>query len=296
METPNELVEQLDKLASEISRQKGGPLLILYYHEYAGDVRWDDVGAIYDELRRGGFSRENKIEKLYVLLHTFGGDPDAGYRIAQVLRDFAKSVIFLIPEYACSAGTLICMSGNKIEFGDYAFLSPIDITVEQRGPFEPVELMSIDYYIEFAKTCRSEIEKMLRDSGFDSSTNVENELLCEMVKQVGGLRLGTFFRTRVLTGFYAETLLLDYMFAEAPNKENLKNKVIRTILFDYPSHSFCMDFHISTSVGLPVEEMSIAESDMTKNVISILKQLTLAGLICRDLSDSYKAPFIKLYV
>jgi len=64
METPNGLVEQLDKLALEMRRQKGSPSLILYYHEYAGDVRWDDVGTIYDELRRGGFSRENKIDKL----------------------------------------------------------------------------------------------------------------------------------------------------------------------------------------------------------------------------------------
>jgi hypothetical protein len=296
MSSTNETVAQVDRLVTDLCKQKKTPLLVLYYHEYAGDVRWEDVGIIYDELRRGGFSRENKMDKLYVLLHTFGGDPDAGYRIAQVMRDFAKNIIFLVPEYACSAGTLICMCGDKIELGDYAFLSPIDITIERKGPLEPIELMSIDYYIKFVKQCRQEIEQMLRDSGFDSSTNVENELLCEMVRQVGSLRLGTFFRTRVLTGFYAETLLLDYMFAQASNKEDLKNKVIRTILFDYPSHSFCMDFHISLGVGLPVEEMPVAESDMTKNIISLLKQLTLANVICRDISDSYKAPFIKLYV
>jgi len=296
MITSNASIEQLDRLASEIRKQKGNPLLILYYHEYAGDVRWTDVEAIYEELRRGGYSRENKIDMLYVLLHTFGGDPDAGYRIAQVIRDFAKKVIFLVPEYACSAGTLISMCGDKIEFGDYAFLSPIDITIEREAPFEPIELMSIDYYIQFAKQCREEIEKMLKDNGFNSSTNVENELLCEMVKQVGGLRLGEFFRARVLTGFYAEFLLLDYMLAQVANKEDLKNKIIRAILFEYPSHSFCMDFHISSKVGLPVEEMDVAMSDMTKNFVSLLKQLTFAGIICKDISGSYKAPFIKLYV
>ena len=295
MTSVNDMVQQLDKLASDLSKQKGNPLLVLYYHEFAGDVRWEDVEAIYDELRRGGYSRENVMNNLHVLLHTFGGDPHAGYRIAQVIRDFAKNVIFLIPEYSCSAGTLMCMCANEIELGDCAFLSPIDITVEREAPLEGIELTSIDYYIDFAKECRRRIEEMLKRSGFNSSTHVENELLCEMVKQVGGLTLGEFFRARVLTGFYAENLLLDYMFAQAPNKQDLKNKIIHAILFEYPAHDFCMDYHICSKLGLPIKEMNVATSDTTKNTISLLRQLTLAGIICRDVSDSYKSPFIKLY-
>lgn len=73
MTSVNDMVQQLDKLASDLSKQKGNPLLVLYYHEFAGDVRWEDVEAIYDELRRGGYSRENMMNNLHVLLHTFGG-------------------------------------------------------------------------------------------------------------------------------------------------------------------------------------------------------------------------------
>lgn len=291
----NETVEQLDKLAIDLCKQKGSPLLVLYYHEYAGEVRWEDVEAIYDELRRGGYSREKPMDNLHVLLHTFGGDPDAGYRIAQVIRDFARNVVFLVPEYSCSAGTLMCMCANKIELGDFAFLSPIDITVEREAPLENVELMSIDYYIDFVRECRRKIEEMLRQNRFSSTTNVENELLCEMVRQVGGLNLGEFFRARVLTGFYAENLLLDYMFAHVPNKQDLMGKIIRAILFEYPAHSFCMDYHICSKLGLPVEEMNVAISDATKKMITLLRQLAAASVICRDVSESYKSPFVKLY-
>jgi len=289
-------IEELDKLASGLCKQKNNPLLILYYHEYLGDVRWEDVEAIYGELRRGGFSREKPMESLYVLLHTFGGDPHAGYRIAQVIRDFTKNAVFLVPQYSCSAGTLMCLCANQIELGDYAFLSPIDITIERETPLERVELMSIDYYIEFAKECRQRIEEMLKRNGYGSSTNVESDLLCEMVKQVGGLNLGAFFRERVLTGFYAESLLLDYMFALAPNKNDLKNKIVRALLFEYPSHTFCMDYHICLKLGLPVKEMDIATSDMTKTMITLLRLLTVQGVICRDVSNEYKLPFVKLYI
>lgn len=291
----NSQIQDLDQLATNLCKQKKTPLLILYYHEYLGDVRMEDVEAIYGELRRGGFSREKPMENLHVILHTFGGDPHAGYRIAQVIRDFTKNAVFLVPQYSCSAGTLMCLCANQIELGDYAFLSPIDITIERETPRESVELMSIDYYIAFASKCRQKIEEMLKENGYASSTHVESDLLCEMVKQVGGLTLGAFFRERGLTGFYAESLLLDYMFALAPNKDDLKNKIIHALLFEYPSHTFCMDYHICLKLGLPVKEMDVATSDMTKTIITLLRLLTVQGAICRDVSDEYKLPFIKLY-
>jgi len=296
IETPsNDPIKDLDQLATSLCKNKNTPLLVLYYHEFSGDVRLEDVEAIYGELRRGGFNREKPMENLHVLLHTFGGDPHAGYRIAQVIRDFTKSAVFLIPQYSCSAGTLMCLCGNQIELGDYAFLSPIDITLERETPLESVELMSIDYYIRFATRCRQEIEQMLKQNGYTSSTTVESDLLCEMVKQVGGLTLGAFFRERVLTGFYAENLLLDYMFNHAPNKNDLKNKILQSLLFEYPSHTFCMDYHICLKLGLPVKEMDVVTSDMTKTIITLLRLLTVQGVICRDVSDAYKLPFVKLY-
>jgi hypothetical protein len=121
-------------------------------------------------------------------------------------------------------------------------------------------------------------------------------LLREMVSQVGGLTLGSFFRARQLTAFYAESLLIDYMFVNSPNKRDLKNKIIRALVFEYPAHSFCMDYHISSKLGLPVKEMDVITSDATKTIISLLDLLCLEGSICRDVSDSYKSPFIKLYI
>src|SRR3712207_8898917 len=41
------------------------------------------------------------------------------YRLAQVVRDFTKEATFLVPEYAYSGGTLMCLAGNKILLGDY---------------------------------------------------------------------------------------------------------------------------------------------------------------------------------
>jgi hypothetical protein len=190
------------------------------------------------------------------------------------------------------------MCADEIRLGNCAVLSPFDISLVPAGEpqSEPIELMSIDYYIRFATECRQQIEQMLQRIRSSFSTNVDSELLVEMVKQVHSLNIGRFWRARTLTGYYAEVLLLDYMFVNYPNKEDLKNKIIRALLWEYPTHDFRMDFHICKRLGFPVKEMGVDESDKTKALVDGLKQLAHQGVICRDIGDTYKAPFIRLYL
>lgn len=132
--------------------------------------------------------------------------------------------------------------------------------------------------------------------GSHNSSEVESNLLVEMARQLGTLNIGRFYRARTLTGYYAEMLLLEYVFEQMPNKDDLSSKIIHAFLFEYPTHDFHMDFHICRKLGLPVQEMKVEESDKSKKLISILKQLTSLGIICRTIRDAYKAPFIRLYV
>jgi Serine dehydrogenase proteinase len=61
-----------------------------------------------------------------VLLRTGGGSAETVERMVDVLRHHYKSVYFVVPDYAMSAGTILCMSGDKI-YMDYASaLGPID--------------------------------------------------------------------------------------------------------------------------------------------------------------------------
>jgi ATP-dependent protease ClpP protease subunit len=142
-------IEELDRLAIEFSTFRKKPLLILYYHEFEGEMREDDVEHICQEIKRRGFHRENKLQGLDVLLHTIGGDPHAGYRIAQLLRGVTPQITFLVPEYAFSAGTLSCMCGNEVRLGECAVLSPFDISFSGRRQTENIELMSNRLFQEF---------------------------------------------------------------------------------------------------------------------------------------------------
>lgn len=108
----------VDSAAESISRSRKRPLFVMYYPGQEGSMRESDVRDIHDEFRGRGWRRQEKDGKaLDVLLHTYGGDPIASYRLAQVIRDFSNDVAFLVPEHAYSGGTLLCLCGNTIRLG-----------------------------------------------------------------------------------------------------------------------------------------------------------------------------------
>ena len=242
---------------------------------------------------------ENKLPSLDVLIESNGGNPVAGYRLAQLIRDFAADVSFLVADHAYSAATLLCFSGNVVRLAHYAGLSPIDITLisaEGQTPEEEVELANIDNFLEFAKKARQTIEELLQHLGCSKAyTSVDSDLLVEMVKQVTALQVGKFFRERVLTGHYAEELLDSYMFPPFKDALDRRNRVVHHFLFAAPAHEFHIDYHLCDKWGLAVREMPTAESDLAKSAIEKLYGMASNNTICPRLSRSSRLPFFNFY-
>ena len=140
--TDDKKAENLDCMRLRILRNNH-PLLVIYYPGNAVHMGNIDMTALDFEFRSKGFGYDvkNRIKNLDVILHTFGGGATTGYMFAQMLRGFADNITFLIPFHAASAGTITCLSADKILFGPYAFLSPIDILDSDHFP-----LASSDYY------------------------------------------------------------------------------------------------------------------------------------------------------
>lgn len=74
----------------------------------------------------------NKHQKICVFLTTPGGSIIPVQRMVGVLRHFYDEVNFIIPDYAFSAGTIWCMSGDNIYMNYYSALGPIDPQVQSR--------------------------------------------------------------------------------------------------------------------------------------------------------------------
>jgi len=305
-DSENTKLRGLDTLATNIVKVRERPLFIMYYDDNLGSICETDIEEIYEEFRLQQLDGNNKLDHLDILLHTTGGDPSTPYLIVQTIRQFTHDFTVMVPLYAYSAGTLICLGSNDLEFGPYGRLSAIDISLGESG----IQIISIYHFLNFAKKCRKEIEMVLNEinSKRDLKTNVDSELLAVMVQQVESLGIGSLERLSHLTEYYSK-LLLNYMFEKkvkegvlTPNaRDELIGHIVNFLVFESPSHDFTIDLDIAVNLQMPVKRMSVRDFDLVLPLIKELQQETQNGNICHYLGksasrpDGYRKPFFRLY-
>ncbi len=102
-----------DSLSADVVFYDGGiyPMYFRVFRDFIEDVKNKSV-------------RNDKT--IAVFLRTAGGSAETAERMVAVLRKHYEQVYFVVPDIAMSAGTILCMSGDKI-YMDYASsLGPID--------------------------------------------------------------------------------------------------------------------------------------------------------------------------
>ena len=102
-------------------------------------------------------------DKLSVILTTNGGSLSPVERIVNVFRNFYSEVYFIIPDYAYSAGTIMCMSADKIYMNYYSVLGPIDPQVMNKdGHYVP----ALNYLDKIGELIKKAENNELTDAEF----------------------------------------------------------------------------------------------------------------------------------
>lgn len=149
-------------------------------------------------------SRKNDAQtnknRLVLVLGTPGGVAESVEKMVEIIRHHYEEVYFIVPNSAMSAGTIFCMSGDKI-YMDYASsLGPIDPQVpSQDGRLVPA-LGYIDKVNEF-------IEKSQSPSGLSDA-----ELI--MLKGLDLAMLNRYEQARALSISLLKMWLVKYKFKD----------------------------------------------------------------------------------
>ncbi|WP_455151173.1 SDH family Clp fold serine proteinase [Capnocytophaga sp.] len=129
-----------------------------------------------------------KKENIYIVLNTTGGSATAVERFVKILRHNYKEVNFIVPNYAYSAGTIFCMSGDKIFMDYFSVLGPIDPQVSNKEGKLVAALGYLDKVNEFIEKSKKGILTqaefiMLKDldlaelRGYEQAKNLTIDLL-----------------------------------------------------------------------------------------------------------------------
>lgn len=94
----------------------------LFYYGPITDTLDKPFRDLIEELKND----EETKDILCILLNTPGGSAETVERLVKITRHHYKEVYFIIPDSAYSAGTIFCLSGDKIYMDYSSSLGPID--------------------------------------------------------------------------------------------------------------------------------------------------------------------------
>lgn len=123
---------------------------ILVYYGPIGNLNENVFLKIVEELAQS----DNHHDTLYIILTTTGGSAITVERYVNIVRHHYSEVHFIVPDYAYSAGTIFCMSGDSIYMDYFSVLGPIDPQVQNKeGKWVAAlgYLDKVNEYIEKAK-------------------------------------------------------------------------------------------------------------------------------------------------
>jgi hypothetical protein len=135
---------------------------------------------------------------LLVLIETSGGYITVVERIAQILRHHYKRVVFGVPTFAMSAGTVLVMSGDAILMDYASTLGPIDPQVMVKGHRFVPALGYLEQY-----------ERLIKKSAVGTLTTAE---LAYLIQNFDPAELYRYEQERELSIALLETWLATYKF------------------------------------------------------------------------------------
>ena len=101
--------------------------VIVFYGAIIDGVE-STIKDLVEDLKAHG----NASDKLYIVLTTNGGSLNPVERMTNIFRHFYQEVNFIVPDYAYSAGTIWCMSGDNIFMNYNSVLGPVDPQVQNK--------------------------------------------------------------------------------------------------------------------------------------------------------------------
>ncbi len=217
------------------------------------------------------------LDVLDVVVHSPGGSIEAAYNFVKIARTHCKKINGIVPLYAKSAATLICMGMDEFVLGEIGELGPLDSQVQELeqgdgrtfksslNSFKALEQIQ-KYSLE---TLDLAVKLILRRSGMKISegislaTEFASIVANPLFSQINPYKLGEHARELEVGKRYAKRVLCRFMRWE----EDLAERVSDVLVRGFPSHGYILDLDDLRGLNLPVR----APNDVERDVIEKMK-------------------------
>jgi len=245
----------LHDLLEQIAIQRKRPLLSLVISYVSRSI----VFKVKEQLG------DKQLEELDVVLNTPGGDIDAAFSITKLLRRHAKKVNIIVPSYAKSAGTLICLGADEILMTELAELGPLDSQLpenqERVGMRYSSALNGSKALEQVQQHCVVSLEVVARmlnkltglsiGEVVQLATEFCGKTSATLYSKLDPKSIGEYARALDVGLTYGVRILTDYM--QWP--EEKATQTVRDLVHSYPSHGYVIDHDELVKLGLPAKHL-----------------------------------------
>lgn len=216
---------------------------------------------------------KKKGENVLFVLTTPGGSADAAYRIARYFRGNYDKFTLAVPSDCKSAGTLLACGAHEIVMTPKGEFGPLDVQV-----FNPDEFLSRNsgltitqalQYIEdraFEAWEKSFLKVRNRSSGIittktasEIASAISVGIYSQISDKIDPSRVGDLQRSCDVAYHYGVRL-------------GRPDSIIRHLIFNYPSHSFVIDFREAKALFGNVRAPSKMEEVVFSTICDITKE------------------------
>jgi hypothetical protein len=207
---------------------------------FSGDI----TSASVDYLIRKIKHLPQRRQAMIFVLTTYGGNPDATFRMAKFLQKAYETLTLFILGYCKSAGTLLAIAADSVVMSDFAELGPLDVQVTKEGDIRRESSLNIQQSL---KVIREEAPKIFEEClmgildldpekyiplkvAEELASTMAVGLLKPIADQIDPARLGELNRQTEIVMEYGKRL--------NPDRE----EAIQRLISDYPSHDFVIDY------------------------------------------------------
>ncbi len=120
----NSLKELMNEKLGKLEEAFAADVIFFYGEIHTSIIR--PFRDLVEDLKKTSDPAKPEQRKLVIILNTPGGAAEAVEKMVDIIRFHYTDVSFVVPDFAMSAGTIFCMSGNRIYMDYSSSLGPID--------------------------------------------------------------------------------------------------------------------------------------------------------------------------
>jgi Clp protease len=235
--------------------------LLIYWTSNRGNVCDNDVIALYELFKKVGSGKE-----IAIFIKSSGGEVEPSLRMVNLIREYYKRVVALVPMECASAATMIAVGADTIKMGPLAHLTAIDSSLTHAmSPVEPLE----NRKVSVSQDELSRIVKLWNENRKPSDGNPYSDIF----KYIHPLVVGAIDRSSSLSTKICKEILSYHIKDEAEAE-----RISRHLNSDYPSHSYPITIREARRIGLDVSKLEKNVNDLLLDLNRIYSEMAQKAL------------------